>query len=881
MKKLKKRIISVLAAAIVSVPVGALATYSPPGGELPSSGMLFYDDYESFDTGKYNTVRNAEIIDIGEEYGKVMAVKPALNSSGMADMSVFFNLNKIGIDTDYTTCIREGQLLISHDVCVPSKTESGEDIIYNDQTSDYAQYMMNYALLENAEPGEYGTADWASEAGYFYAVYYSNEEPWITFNQNCRQQAPDETNGYVITFEPDTWHNLELLIDYDNAKMSYYWDGEYVGDYTGSSSFVSDYFGFFQLQLGATNKFADNENPMIYYDNFTVSRLESGSFGLTFAGCGENYVDLKANTNIDEEELLKLDAGIVNLFTGDSEYTAVDYELISSDTLRFYFDTQIAATGLHSVIIGGEDDVTTHIRSLYGDGFGAVAPGTGVSFIPETGNEAEDLALIDMTFDNEEDFPTEETSSSFDRYTYYGAVSQENPEFALDMDNAYIHCRPEPGTDGGNLLVLDNAAAAGQETKAVNAVKVPFADDMTVSEGVINIEFDAGIYKNGAGAPQTARLFFGLDNELAPSAEYLFDFSEDRAAEVWTNSSAFLGLTAWTDVQHCLTYACETNRTRTCDYYRESTSSGQTVNQISLVNDDTMQHYSITVDLGRKSYEISVEGGIPIESGYLPGSETEVGYNAFVMTLVDNNRAGTAAAKLDNLKVTASKAESARIENIEFYNLDGEIIPYSREMPSQTKKISIVFNSNVEFNASDYAIDGIAEEEYTAEYRVNENGEIMANIVDITLKNCLNRAGEYILTISGDTRIQDSGGTLGNDFKVSFTRADDAGLIYAKPQIDREAGTAKANVINLSDSDISGRVTVVGYISEDGIYRMSGVIYNEFTIEANTVVNVLEGCDISGIADGADRIAVYVFENAENPRLYSYEVYDSAQQDTV
>ena len=128
MKKLKKRIISVLAAAIVSVPVGALATYSPPGGELPSSGMLFYDDYESFDTGKYNTVRNAEIIDIGEEYGKVMAVKPALNSSGMADMSVFFNLNKIGIDTDYTTCIREGQLLISHDVCVPSKTESGEDI---------------------------------------------------------------------------------------------------------------------------------------------------------------------------------------------------------------------------------------------------------------------------------------------------------------------------------------------------------------------------------------------------------------------------------------------------------------------------------------------------------------------------------------------------------------------------------------------------------------------------------------------------------------------------------------------------------------------------------------------------------------------------------
>ena len=172
-------------------------------------------------------------------------------------------------------------------------------------------------------------------------------------------------------------------------------------------------------------------------------------------------------------------------------------------------------------------------------------------------------------------------------------------------------------------------------------------------------------------------------------------------------------------------------------------------------------------------------------------------------------------------------------------------------------------------------------EEYTAEYRVNENGETAANIVDITLKNCLNRDGEYVLTISGDTRIQDTGGTLGNDFKVSFARADDAGLIYAKPQIDIEAGTAKANVINLSDSDISGRVTVAGYVSEDGVYRMSGVIYNEYTIEANTVVNVLEGCDISGLASGADRIAVYVFENAENPRLYSYAVCDPAQQDTV
>lgn len=870
MKKLKKSIISVLAAAaIAAAPAGALATYSAPAGEVPESGMIFYDDFESFDTGKYNTIRNAETVDTGGEHGVVMAAKPKLNSGGMADMSIFFNLNKLGLDSDYTTCIRDGQLLISHDIYVPSKTPDGTDIEYDDRVSDYAQYMMNYALLENARPAEYGTADWASEAGYFYAVYYSNKAPWITFNQNSRQQAPGETNGYVIEFEPDTWHNLELLIDYDNSKMSYYWDGEYVGDYTDSAAFISDYFGFFQPQFGATNKFAANENPMIYYDNFAVSRLESGSFGLEFAGCGENYVDLKANTNIDENELLKFDAGIVKLFTGESEFIAVGYEMTGSDTLRFYFDTQITATGLHSVIIGGENDVTTHIQSLYGNGFGSIAPGTGVSFIPESASGDEDITLVDMTFDNPEDFPTAETTFDFDKYTYYGVMSQSAPDFVTDADNAYLFCKPEASADGGSVFVLDSSVLSNGEIKAVNAVNFPFADNNVVSSGILNIEFDAGLYKTGSGAPTNSRLFFGLNNGVAEFKPYLFDNASDRTQEVWTASSAFLGLTTWTDVQHCLSYACETNRTRTCDYYREN-ANGQTVNQIALVNDGTMQHYSIKIDLASKTYEISVGGGIPVEAGYLPGCETDTAYNAFSMTLVDNNKTGTAAAKLDNLKVTMAKPEPVRIENVEFYNLDGGNIAYSREMPSQTKKISIKFSDDVELDASDYTISNLSTDEYTAEYHVDENGETAANIIDITLDNCLNKAGEYILTVSGNVQIQGSGGILGSDFKIAFTRADDAGLVFAKPQIDLEKNTAKANVINLSGANVSGRVTVVGYVSEDGIYSTSGIIYDEFEADAGTVVNVLEGCDISEVSAGADRVAVYVFENAENPRLYNY-----------
>lgn len=871
------RIISAMAALAVSaVPIAASATYSAPAGEVPESGMIFYDDFESFDTGKYNTVRNAETVDTGGEHGTVLAAKPKLSGSGMADMSVFFNLNKLGLDTDYTTCIRDGQLLISHDVYVPSKTEDGTDIVYDDRVSDYAQYMMNYALLENAQPGEYGTADWASEAGYFYAIYYSNEAPRITFNQNSRQQAPTDANGYVVQFEPDTWHNLELLIDYDNLKMSYYWDGEYVGDYTDTSSFISDYFGFFQPQFGATNKFAENENPMIYFDNFTVTRLQSGSFELEFAGCGENYVELKANTNIDEQELSKLDAGIVKLFTGESEYAAVSYELIGSDTLRFYFDTQIAATGLHSVIIGGENDVTTHIRSLYGDGFGSIAPGTGVSFIPETVSGDEDITLVDMTFDNPEDFPTAETTFDFDKYMYYGVVSQSAPEFAADADNAYMFCKPEASDDGGNVFVLDSSVLSNGEIKAVNAVSFPFADNNVAANGILNIEFDAGIYKTGSGAPTNSRLFFGLGNGAAEVKPYLFDNASDRTQEVWTASSAFLGLTTWTAVQHCLTYACETNRTRTCDYYREN-ANGQTVNQIALVDDGLMQHYSIKIDLASKTYEISVGGGIPVEAGYLPGCETDAAYNSFVMTLVDNKKTGAAAAKLDNLKVTMAKPEPARIENVEFYALDGSNTAYSREMPSQTKTISVVFSDDVVLNEADYVLEGISAGEYTAGYHVNESGETEENVVDITLKNCLNRAGAYLLTVSGNTVLQSTGGTLGSDFKISFTRADDAGLVYAKPQIDIENGTAAANVVNLADANAVGRVTVMGYVSENGVYRMSDVLYHEFNVAANTVEDVLEGCDISDIISGSERVAVYVFENSDNPALYTYTVCETAQ----
>lgn len=878
MNKIIKRIFSTcVAATAFTASINASAMFVSENGQIPESGILFYEDFENYDKTKYQSIYNAGVEELGNG-NIVMSTKPAIKD-GSASSGFYLNLNTLGYDKDYTTCIRDGQLLISQKVQVPSQTKDGDLIEYDDSKSSYAEYLMNFALTKDAKPGNYGSASWASKGAILYAVYYSNENPYITFNKTAANTVATKDNGHAVQIETDRWYNIECCIDYDNSTISYYCDGEYIGDYTGidAKTVISDYYGLFQLQMSSQGTIAETEHPEIYFDDYSVQILKANTFDIDFSGYGNNYVDLKCNYSIDKDYIQKLRANSVSLFVGEHRFEATDYELIASDVIRFYFDTNIISNGIYNIVIGDKADRSTYIRSVYGDVYGSVEPGLEINFIPQEEVKTEKVSLIDLDFDDESDFAAEENSADFTKYTYVRNRTDEDYDFVADFENTYKYCTADDDFKGGKLLNLNSLVDADSDNSNIRAVRFPFADDKEIVGGTMEIDFDAGIYANEkAGSKQHMRLMFGLDNALTQETTYMFNNPDNRNEEKWSNSSCFCGLSYWASTQHALTYPKEEYRTRMSDWQREN-NKVQTDNQVMLVADNTLHHYSIKIDISAKTYELSVDGGTKTEVGYLPGTETNVRYTAFVMTLMDPLLQKTATAKIDNLSVKVPGVKTPNVESVKFYDLENNELDYANTMTSKVSKIRLKFNQEVVADKRFVTIEGLDNEDYAVSYGLNDDGIESADILEVDLINCLNKDATYVFTLSADTLMAESGEMFGRDFTFSFKRGSDAGLNYIEPMYDADTNKVKAYVMNFTNSNIAGYVTIVGYATEDGVSKLCGGIKcNTFEIGSNQVLNVVseDNKDIQSlISAGADEFAVYVFDGADSLKLNTYKIF--------
>ncbi len=871
MKKVIKQIISTaLTFSFVFTAMSASATYVAPDGVIPEYGEIFMDDYESYDSSIYQQVYNARVVSI-DGYGKAMATIPKI-SGGAATSGFYTNLNKMGYDKDFTTCIRNGQILISQEFCVPTKTYTGESIVFDDNTSKYGEYMMIYGLSENAKPGDYGSADWSSQGGVLFTVNYSSESPWIGFNKTTTNSGSRD-NTYAIDFEPDTWHKAECCIDYDNKKISYYYDGEYVGDYAAAdaSKVITEKYGIFQIQMSAVGNFsADTENPMIYFDNYSVQIMKGNSFVGRYDSYGNNSVDLKFNYSIDKNELNKMDISSVKLLKGTDTFEAKSFEIPSADAVRFYFDKKIEPDGVYSLIVGTENGEKTHIRSVYGLVYGELLPGSEFSFIPQISGSGEENDIVNISFDDVE-FPNAETSGEFDLFSYVRGRKTEDHDFIEDRESTYKYCYSEDDGNGGALLAFDDNddddACVDKTGKRISfkSVKFPFWGSNGIKKGKLYISFDAGIYANASGgARQNQRVIFGLHNANREEEQYLFQARESD--EVWSNSSAFLGLSYWTDKIKSLTPATPENRTRTYDWQREN-NGRETTGQIKLINDNTMHHYTLDIDIDEEKYYISCDGGDKIEINYLPGNEVLPLYDAFVVTVVDPWQNSASKILIDNLHITTPAAEPLNVSSVKFYDISGREQNFSGSITSNTSKMRIEFNQDVELYKDDYIIEGMDYDDYTAEYA--ESGK--NNIVDINFKKCLSNDTLYKVTIK-DSLMSSYGEAFGRSFDIAFRSLADGGLNFAEPIINLSGKTVKASAVNHTSEDVSGYITIVGYKDTDGVQELLGFKYGSFLLEAESAAPLIGNGDISDIISaGAQRIGVYVFDNTNNFKLYTYK----------
>ena len=885
MNKLTKRMFALCVAVVFSAANSdVFATYVSNDGQIPESGLMFYDDFENFDESKYSSKYNSSVMQL-DENNKVLSLKPLLKDQS-ASAGCYINLNSLGYDKDYTTCIRTGQLLISQDVYVPSHTPDGEMIEYDDSKSTYSQYLMNYALTKDAKPGTYSTASWAKSGAVLFSVNYSNNSPWIAFNKNTANVIASKETGYVAEIEPDTWHSVECCIDYDNLKISYYCDGEYLGDYAGadSANVIPELYGLFQLQISSAGTFdGESEHPEIYFDNYSIKMLKSDSFSIDFEEYGDNYIDLKCNYSIDKDYLERLNASAVKLFAEGDSFVSTGYELISNDKIRFYFDKKIISNGIYNVVIGSKNDRSTYIRAIYGDTYGGVSPGYEISFIPQEPVTEEKVDLINIDFDNESDFAAEDNSSDFTKYTYVRNRKSEDYDFVEDSDNTYKYCYSDDDQNGGKLLNLDLSDIDGAVEdpdgikRSMKAVRFPFADNRELSGGTVYIDFDAGIYANAnGGSKQTTRLLFGLENALDRETAHVFKNPDDLTKERWSNSSCLFGLSYWTASAHSLTYPNEKYRTRTCDWQREN-NGAKTENQIKLVNDGEMHHYSVKIDISNRRYEFSIDSSSQTSVGYLPGGESDVRYNAFVMTLSDPLCTAAAMAKLDNLNVKISGAKTPNIEDVKFYDIENNEMKYSNSMSAKLSKIRLVFNQEVVDEKSNVIIDGLGDEDYSVSYAMSGGETENRNVLDVVLKNCLNADTEYTFRLSSETVMIESGGTFGREFTFSFLRGEGAGLNYIEPSFDERTNTVTANVMNFTDKNVTGYVTVAGYITENGVASLCGIRCNAFDAAENEVSNIIseENSVITSLINaGADKIGVFVFDGENTLKLNTYNVFE-------
>lgn len=852
---MKKKITAFLFFAVLLMNLStAFAKWEVADAPLPEVGILFQDDMEG-----YTTVDSAKAAN-GGGWNRNLFQPVTINGNTMLSYAAelnntvvkgnFWSISEGGNIWGYgeNMDLNTGKMKFEYKVYIPEEggtLQEGEKYFY---------YLEVISAAGWNDPN--GTKEQANLSSVELQV---GAKPIIGF---AEKSVVARHNDYTETIEFDTPYTVTTIVDYDAQEVSHYLDGVLKATYKDNSAVpVKQAYKFNYFYPVIQFSGMKQTDSKICIDDVLVERM--GGAGVVSASVGdkgENYVDVKFS-DIISGEAADFNTGEFSLNAvgaADSVHPASIEKINGGSTLRLTFADAFEAGETYELCINAM------ITSAFNKN-ASLPTGTILLFnIPIVQQEK---VLVDMNFDDYA-FPTDEATSTAGDMTFLATtVKGDNARLATyteEKGHLYEYISEAADGKGGKMMQFESPESKFQWAGTGASIEIPFADGQTVTDGILTVEFDASVSADPA-VNIVIDYAFGLSGSQNTEMSYSYD---DR----WAPADLYAGVTYWAANQKSFVRAKEDNASRTWGGMGSDWKTGLITGagSGSVINNGTTHHYKFEIDLDSKKYDIYYDGNMVESVNYLPGSKTQVEYDAFVFTRIKG--AGVGAPwdgqihrpdrfYMDNIKVVQTQPAPAMVNEVKFKKYDGATYGYSRTLSAGLTSAEVEFSK--EMGNVNITVEGLD----TSKYDVTVTGTKAV----VTFTDYLMPDTAYAVVIGADSTDAE-GKPIAKGARYSFT-TDSGEIVYGKPVIkcngtvvntvaDITAGgtlTAEVMAVNTTAEKTGAFVTLVAHKNNTLVYAAA----LEYAPEdgAPRVNTITLSAEDAAACAGADAVKVFVFDN--------------------
>ncbi|MCI9626584.1 MAG: Ig-like domain-containing protein [Clostridia bacterium] len=847
---MKKKITAVLLFAVLLMNMSsAFAKWEVAQAPLPEVGILFQDDMEG-----YTTIESARAVN-GGGWNRNLFLPGTFNNTTMlyypAELNNtvvkgnFWSISEGGNIWGYgeNMDLNTGKMKFEYKVYIPEEggtLQEGERYFY---------YLEVISAAGWNDPD--GTKEQANLSSVELQV---GAKPIIGF---AEKSVVARHNDYTETIEFDTPYTVTTIVDYDAQEVSHYLDGVLKATYKDNSvvpvktAYKFNYF-YPVIQFSGMKQ----TNSKICIDDVLVERMSgAGVMSASVGEIGENYVDVKFSDVISGEAAdFNTNEFSLNAVGATDGVHPTSIEKISGgSTLRLTFADAFEAGETYEL------SINAMITSAFNKN-ASLPAGTILLFnIPV---EQQETVLVDMSFDDYT-FPTDEaTSTAGDMTLFASTVRGEDwstGSYTEGTDHLYAYISEAADENGGKMMKFECPENMLEWGGHSISLKIPFAEGQTVTDGTLTVEFEAAV---GEGTHQWVDYSFGLSDKLDTSMEYSY-------TNRWANADLYAGLSYDSASTKFFVHGRKDMPSRNWGGGNSDFKTGHITaigNGGAIENGTTMHKYKFVIDLDNKSYDIYYDGRMVQSLDYLPGSKTQMEYDAFVFAknfFSKTNIYRKDQICIDNIKVTKMLPAPAMVNEVKFKKYDGATYGYSRKLSAGLTSAEVEFSK--EMDNANITVEGLNEADYSVALNEAKTKAV------VTFANCLSPDTDYAVVIGADSTDAD-GKPIAKGARYSFT-TDSGEIIYGKPVIkcngntvntiaDITAGgtlTAEIAAVNTTAEKTGAFVTLVAHKNNTLVYATA----LEYAPEdgAPRVGAITLTAEDAAACAGADAVKVFVFDN--------------------
>lgn len=858
-----KKIISILTVLCILVSAMPAFAYFADNVAIPETGVLCFHDFENYSpttagssvlqvytgdaaagTATYwgGNMYNANV-HIKEADGNIYvahAVNGAALKYGIRDRGTLTPNNK----NEY---FASGVLKLAYDVLVPETTNTAAEGNY-----------MYYYTTNNTTNGN----------AYLNQVTSNATEASINFStkllSGARPSANEVTKGNAVkkVINNNQWYNITMVVDYETNTVSQFLDGELVASYEATASEMKTYQGF---STGGMKKDGgeSNANTFMRIDNFLVERVAKYDVEANVVNVGTNYVDVEFGKVVDSADVTA-EAFSLTKLDGTATADATSVTKLSNYKYRVNFEANFVAASKYELVVNGDiNEAGTPNK---------VAEGTKLLFNTEITDTTEVLVYNGdngSSSDTPDNYDLPKTTEAAAKFTkcYFSGDDGTN-DFATSTEKligyASISSNATVTPNIYRAIVITHTTTTKNNEHA--SLVIPFTNGVSVSSGIIEVEFNAAIRPDSSGWLDMA---FGLRDKAHPETTYAYDTA-------WADATQFMGLinarTSYTmsdnttknNYKYLVPGAPEakgrpvtlgkTNTEDGTSPYWNSSYALATVDEkaiTSLYSDK----YKFVVDLDNDFFEVYYNDNKVYTSDYMPGRVNDGVYDAFVLTSNYWNAARSNCMFFDNLKVT-HRASALNLDSAAF-EVGGEKVAYNKIVDFSADKMTITMKENVgTVNPDLVKLSG------RDNYEVSADGKV----ITLSFPNGLKNETDYTVTLDS-TLASTNGATLGSDVVLTFKTVTGE-ITYQTPVVDiSNASLTAGDVVNVSVNakrgiECSATIVIAAYkgdtladVAFDVVTDNDGVLNFEYTVTEKFA--------------GADVVKVFVLDNLTDITPYT------------